>query len=100
LHQRALTEGVIGPATDLLTPTYYLSPEITAEHIFADLQEHARTAPNWIVGDPTPAFANLVDRLRHRGVVGPLWSYLSMIQRIWPQQPGVAVPPATQPLTQ
>jgi radical SAM superfamily enzyme YgiQ (UPF0313 family) len=100
LHRRALAEGVIGAATDLLAPTYYLAPQLTAEQIFADLQEHARTAPNWIVGDPTPAFANLVDRLRHRGVVGPLWSYLSMIQRIWPQQTPPAPLPATQAFTQ
>jgi radical SAM superfamily enzyme YgiQ (UPF0313 family) len=98
LHKRALAEGVISPETNLLTPTYYLSPKLTAEQVFADLQEHARTAPNWIVGDPTPAFANLVDRLRHRGVVGPLWSYLSMIQRIWPQQDPPAPSPATQAL--
>lgn len=86
LHRRALAEGVIAPETNLLTPTYYVSPRLTTDQIFADLQQHAATAPNWITGEPSPAFANLVNRLRHRGVVGPLWSYLSMIQRIWPQQ--------------
>ena len=87
LHQRAIVEGLIEPDTNLLSPAYYLSPELTSDAIFFELQEHARTAPNWIVGDPSPAYENFVDRLRHRGVVGPLWSYLSMIQRIWPLPP-------------
>jgi radical SAM superfamily enzyme YgiQ (UPF0313 family) len=100
LHQRALAEGVIDSGTDLLTPAYYFSPQLTADQIFADLQEHARTAPNWIVGDPTPAFAKLVDRLRDRGVVGPLWSYLSMIQRIWPQRTPPIPAPTAQSFTQ
>jgi chemotaxis protein histidine kinase CheA len=30
-------------------------------------------------------FASLVERLRQRNVVGPLWSYFSMLQRLWPQ---------------
>jgi radical SAM superfamily enzyme YgiQ (UPF0313 family) len=85
LYQRALREGVLAPEANLLSPVYYVSRDLAPERIFGALQAHAQTAPNWIVGDPSPAFANLVNRLRGRGVVGPLWSYLSMIQRIWPQ---------------
>jgi len=33
------------------------------------------------------ALVHLVERLRQRGVVGPLWSYLSMLQRLWPHGP-------------
>ena len=53
--------------------------------VFAQLQEFARLAPNWIVGDPAPAYTRLVERLRKKGAVGPLWSYFSTIQRLWPQ---------------
>jgi len=92
LHHRALAEGVIVPETNLLTPTYYVSPQLTTEEIFTDLLQQAARAPNWITGEPSPTFSSLVSRLRQRGVVGPLWSYLSMIQRVWPQQTA----PATQ----
>jgi radical SAM superfamily enzyme YgiQ (UPF0313 family) len=99
LCQRAMTEGLVSPGTNLLNPTYYLSPELTADEVFAQLQEFARVSPNWIVGDPTPAYAKLVDRLRRRGVAGPLWSYLSMIQRLWPdgKAPQVTVPNGDEP---
>ena len=84
LFQQAVAEGGIGPETDLLNPTYYLAPGLGVEDVFARLQEIARLAPNWIVGDPGPAYTRLVERLRKQGVIGPLWSYFSTIQRLWP----------------
>jgi len=53
--------------------------------VFAQLEEFARQSPNWIVGDASPEYYNLVGRLRQRGVVGPLWSYFAMLQQIKPQ---------------
>lgn len=88
LHRRALREGRIQPDTDLLPPTYYLAEGLTAEGLFAELRAFAGRAPNWIVGDPAPAYADLVDRLRRRGVAGPLWSYFALLQRIRPQSVG------------
>lgn len=85
LSQQAVAEGQITPDADLLKPNYYLAACLTEERVFARLQEFARRAPNWIVGDPDPGYQRLVDRLRQRGVAGPLWSYFSMIQRLWPQ---------------
>ncbi|HEY5914370.1 MAG TPA: lipid biosynthesis B12-binding/radical SAM protein [Verrucomicrobiae bacterium] len=85
LFDQALAEGRISRATDLLKPAYYLAPGLTAGEVFARLQAFAHQSPNWIVGDPDPAYQNLVARLRKRGVAGPLWSYFSMIQRLWPQ---------------
>lgn len=85
LAQRALAAGVIDRETDLLKPLYYLSPELTKEQVFARLHEFARRAPNWIAGDPAPEYTSLVQKLRRRGVAGPLWSYFSMMQRLWPQ---------------
>lgn len=84
LGERAVAEGVIERGASLLNPKYYLAPGLDAETVFAQLREFARQSPNWIVGDPAPAYTSLVARLRSRGVVGPLWSYLSMIQRLWP----------------
>jgi radical SAM superfamily enzyme YgiQ (UPF0313 family) len=85
LFQRAVAEGQVEKTANLLNPVYYVSRELDREEIFRRLQQFARLCPNWIVGDPSPAYASLVERLRRRGVIGPLWSYLSMIQRLWPQ---------------
>lgn len=83
LFQQALREGRITPATSLLDPTYYLAPGLTSDGVFATLREFSRQSPNWIAGDPTPGYTRLVERLRARGVTGPLWSYFSMVQRVW-----------------
>jgi radical SAM superfamily enzyme YgiQ (UPF0313 family) len=84
LFDKAVAEGQIRPDSDLLAPAYYLAPGLTAETVFAQIQEFARLSPNWIVGDPTPAYTSLVARLRRRGVAGPLWNYFAMLQRIRP----------------
>lgn len=85
LFERALEEGRIQRNADLLKPGYYLADGLVQEDVFARLQDFARRSPNWIVGDPDPAYQRLVERLRKRGVAGPLWSYFSLIQRLWPQ---------------
>lgn len=92
VHQRALREGLITAKTNLLNPTYYLAPGLTQDLIQARLKQFANSSPSWIVGDPDPAFAVFARRLRKRGVLGPLWSYLSMLQRVWP-----AFTPASPP---
>ena len=85
LFERAVAEGQISATADLLQPAYYLAPGLTEAAVFAQLQEFARLSPNWIVGDPSPEYQNLVKRLRQRGVVGPLWGYFALLQRIQPQ---------------
>ena len=92
LFERAVAEGRIQRNTDLLTPTYYLAPGLDSETIGEQLQQFARRSSIWIVGDPDPAYSGLVERLRQRGVVGPLWSYFAAIQRLWPK--GVTGEPA------
>jgi radical SAM superfamily enzyme YgiQ (UPF0313 family) len=84
LCAQALAEGLIGPNTDLLAPSYYLARGLTAEGVFAQLQDFARRLPNWLVGELEPAYENLVTRLRQRGIAGPLWSYFAMLQRLRP----------------
>ena len=84
LFEQACHEGVITRQMDLLEPKYYLSPALTMESAFEQLREFAQRAANWIVGDPDPAYTRFVEKLRQRGVEGPLWSYLPAIQRVWP----------------
>ncbi len=84
LCRRALREGRITADTDLLTPTYYVAEDLNTDRIVAELGANAGRSPNWITGDPTPAYGRLVERLRGRGVVGPLWSYFALLQRLWP----------------
>jgi hypothetical protein len=84
LFQRALNEGRITTDTDLLTPVYYLAPGLTGERVFEQIERFAEHSPNWITGDTTPAYARLVQRLRARGVAGPLWSYFAMVRRLAP----------------
>jgi len=87
LHRRLLRAGEMTDGADLLTPTYYVAPGLTEEEIFARLRQFSARSPNWIIGDPTPDYTRLVERLRGRGVAGPLWSYLPLIQRLWPASP-------------
>jgi len=81
-------EGQITRETDLLTPAYYVAGGFTPEEIFAQLTGFAQSSPNWLVGDPDPAYQQFVARLRQRGVAGPLWSYFAMVQQIKPQELG------------
>lgn len=91
LARLAEREGQIGRETDLLHPVYYLAPGLSAEAVFGRLVEFARASPNWIVGSADAAYERLVQRLRARGVLGPLWSYFALLQRLQPR-PSVPVP--------
>jgi radical SAM superfamily enzyme YgiQ (UPF0313 family) len=82
LYKRAYREGVIEAGADLLNPRYYLSPALTEEEVFEHLREFARLSPAWIIGDPTPLYQKLTERLRAKGIVGPLWSHFAMMQRL------------------
>jgi radical SAM superfamily enzyme YgiQ (UPF0313 family) len=85
LAARAVREGRLAPDADLLQPVYYLAHGLTEGEVFERLREFSRRAPNWIIGDPSPEYTRLVQRLRGRGVVGPLWSYAAVLQRIMPR---------------
>jgi len=86
LCERAIDAGRISRDANLLTPHYYVAPGLQPAEIFQQLQDFAQRSPNWIVGDPDPSYSDLVARLRRRGIVGPLWSYFSMIQHIRPRE--------------
>jgi radical SAM superfamily enzyme YgiQ (UPF0313 family) len=88
LHERVTMEGGIDPGANLLTPYHYVAPGLTPEYISRRLAEFVQTDPNWIVGEPTAVFHKLVEKLRGRGVVGPLWTYFAMLQRLPVGLPG------------
>ena len=82
LHERACREGMMWSAAELLLPRYYLSPDLTEEEVFGHIREFSRVSPNWIVGDPSPIYQQMMERLRAKGIVRPLWSYFAMMQRL------------------
>ncbi len=91
LYERAVSEGMVSADADLLEPFHYLAPGLTAEGIQRRLREHVRECPNWIVGEPPPTFHQVAERLRQRGVLGPIWTYFAMLQRF---PSAVTQPPA------
>ncbi|MFT3830654.1 MAG: lipid biosynthesis B12-binding/radical SAM protein [Opitutaceae bacterium] len=70
------------PSDYLVEPRFYIAPEFTLESLHARLREYQRENPNWIVGDPPPAFVDTMDKLRRRGVRGPMWEYAELLQRM------------------
>lgn len=88
LFDHAVSERLIEADADLTTPAFYLAKGLHADQVFGQLKQFASQSPNWIVGDTTPAYVKMVERLRSRGVVGPLWGYLSMVQRLMPSRLG------------
>jgi radical SAM superfamily enzyme YgiQ (UPF0313 family) len=80
LFERIVAEQ--GPFQDLLTPRYYVTPAYPEAAIFERLRAAGREFPNWIFEDPPPSYYQMAERLRARGVVGPLWSYFAVLQRI------------------
>jgi len=82
LYEHARREGFAWTGADLLQPRYYLSPDLTEEEVFEHIREFSRLSPNWIVGDPSPIFLEMSERLRAKGVVRPFWSYSAMMQRL------------------
>lgn len=82
LFERFRHERGMPDADGLLEPFYYLAPPLTEAGVLATLRGFARRAPNWIVDDPPPTYVQMAERLRAKGVIGPLWSYFAMLQRL------------------
>jgi radical SAM superfamily enzyme YgiQ (UPF0313 family) len=82
LYERVRLEGHVWSGAELLQPRYYISPALTEDGVFARLHEFARLSPVWIIGDPTPLYRKLSERLRAKGIVGPLWNHFAMMQQL------------------
>lgn len=70
--------------SNLLAPTYYITPSLSSEEILLRLKNYSSASQNWIPSDTPPAYVNMVARLRQRNVFGPLWSYYPVTQGLWP----------------
>lgn len=82
LSVRAQREGMLSADADLLDPVYYISPSLSQEELLQQLAGFCERDPNWLIG-PLPAyFSRIAERLRQRGVVGPLWEYYGTLRRI------------------
>jgi len=66
----------------MAAPYYYVTPALQEAEVFDLLREFAAQSPNWIFDDPPPTYFAMAERLRARGVVGPLWAYFSILQRL------------------
>lgn len=70
------------PGEYLLEPRFYLEPPFTVEGVLARLQAEQRTASNWAVGDPPAVFVQAMEKLRRRGIRGPMWEYIELLRRL------------------
>lgn len=77
LYQMALNDGLVSPDDDLLKPTFYISPEISSDEITALLQRFSSERKNWIYGAASQDTLAVQQRLRQKGVTGPLWEFLT-----------------------
>lgn len=85
LFRHARANGRCPDELGLLEPHFFFAPELEPEDVARDLAVFSAQSPNWIVNEPQPQYYALAKRLRQRGVVGPLWSYLSLMQRVLPR---------------
>lgn len=69
------------PEDFLGVPRFYLEPPLTVESLYSRLWKVRENAHNWVVGDPPPAFVATMEKLRKRGIRGPLWEYIEVLQR-------------------
>ncbi|MFT3868089.1 MAG: lipid biosynthesis B12-binding/radical SAM protein [Nibricoccus sp.] len=69
------------PGDYLVDPRFYLAPGFTVKDVYARLSQVRTQSHNWIIGDPPPDFLVTMDKLRRRGVRGPMWEYVELLQR-------------------
>jgi Fe-S oxidoreductase len=77
LDDFARREGFIPGNAGLFKPRFYVTPHITRSSIFAMLRQFNAQSHNWIVGDLPPSLVTIVQQLRAKGIVGPLWEFLA-----------------------
>ncbi len=81
LHRRALEEGVITAATDLLDPVFYISPAV-GENLCSLVTEQAMQRKNWVLpGLEINMSDTMLSAIRHFTVRGPLWKLMKRVGR-------------------
>jgi len=69
------------PGDYLVEPRFYLAPGFNVKDLYAQLNAVRARSHNWMIGDPPPNFLVTKDKLRRRGVCGPMWEYVELLQR-------------------
>lgn len=81
LYRTALSEGIIGEATDMLQPTFYISP-LVAHEISGLVTAQASARSNWVApGLEVNMNDAMLGALRQFQIKGPLWKLLKRVQR-------------------
>jgi radical SAM superfamily enzyme YgiQ (UPF0313 family) len=92
LYRRALAEGFITAATDLLDPVFFISPAV-GDNLCSLVTEQAMRRKNWVVpGLEINMSDAMLAAIRHFPVRGPLWKLMKRLgrSRVRPmQQAGV-----------
>lgn len=65
----------------MMHPTYFISDGLTEARMEEKILEYSSLSPDWVDIENNPDFNLVAKRLRKRGVVGPLWNYLSVMRR-------------------
>jgi hypothetical protein len=74
------------PSDYLVEPRFFVAPDFTADSLYKRLDAVRKKNNNWIIGDPPPDFLVMVEKLRRRGVRGPMWEYVELLQRFGAMQ--------------
>lgn len=65
----------------LVEPRFYLAPGFTVQGLYDRVDAVRKRHHNWVIGDPPPAFLTTINRLRDKGLRGPMWEYIELMQR-------------------
>ena len=77
LDDFARREGFVSRNAGLFKPVFYVTPYMSRSRIFTLLKQFNAQTHNWIVGDLPPSLVKIVQGLRAKGIVGPLWEFLA-----------------------
>ena len=81
LERISLSEGVIGPDTNLVNPHFYISPRL-GDEILSWVSQRALERKGWIVpGLEINISQNLMDQIRRFRIRGPLWNLVTRMKR-------------------
>ncbi len=85
-HLQKVSETVPGieSTPSLLQPTYFLASGLDQALLERKILEYSKLSPAWVDVQHSTEFDALAKRLRERGVVGPLWNYLTVLRRLSP----------------
>ena len=77
LYDWAQREGSLPQNIDFLKPYFYVTPHVEQGRILEMLRAFGKESKRWVVGDMPPEMAKVMEGLRARWVVGPMWEFLA-----------------------